>query len=133
MRLLLDTSAIIDFVENGNPRVAGLISKAEEVYTSSICAYEALVGDKYIELKGRGSKVDFSEFFERISNLDFTYQDAKVASRITAELMLKGKKIDDFDVLIAAQALNMDAVLLTQNKKDFDTIKEYTGLKIEVF
>ena len=45
--------------------------------------------------------------------------------------MLKGRKVDDFDVLIAAQALANDAKVLTKDSKHFEIIKEETGLAIE--
>lgn len=43
MKFLLDTSAIINYT-NGDEKVLQIISGADGIYTSALCAYETLVG-----------------------------------------------------------------------------------------
>jgi len=48
--------------------------------------------------------------------------------RLRAALMAKGRHIGDFDEMIAAHALALDAVLVTDNTRHFSRV---AGLKIE--
>lgn len=48
--------------------------------------------------------------------------------RLRAALMAKGRRISDFDEMIAAHALALDAVLVTDNTRHFSRV---SGLKIE--
>lgn len=132
MNLFLDSSAIIDLFRNDKD-VIDILSKADEVYTSSICAYEVLLGEMYNDKKGRQSALEkMQKFFEVMVTLPFTYNDSLKASEITAMLSIKGKKVDDFDVLIASQALALGSTVLTKNAKHFEIIKEETGLPIYI-
>ena len=131
MNLFLDSSAVIEFLKS-NQRVIDAISGADEVYTSSICAYEVLVGEEYVRAKGGHSSYDSTRrFFDTISTLRLDYSDAVNAAKLSATLMLKGKKIDDFDALIASQALSRGAEVLTKDRRHFGLIGKETGLKIE--
>ncbi|MDE1834495.1 MAG: type II toxin-antitoxin system VapC family toxin, partial [Candidatus Micrarchaeota archaeon] len=114
MKVSLDSSAIIEFLK-GNKKVNGAITSADELYTRSTCAYEVLLGEEFEQAKG----IHFAyrstvKFFESILTLQFTYDDSIKAAKIATGLMLKGRKVDDFDVLIAAQALSSAATLLTK-------------------
>ncbi|MGD0729588.1 MAG: type II toxin-antitoxin system VapC family toxin, partial [Candidatus Micrarchaeaceae archaeon] len=85
----------------------------------------------YNEKKGVNSVLEkVQKFFETVVTLPFTYKDSLKASEITAMLSIKGKKVDDFDVLIASQALALGSTILTKNIKHFELIKEVTGLSI---
>lgn len=123
MKLFLDSSAIIDFF-NGDALVRDRISSADEVYTSAICAYEILIGERYNELKGKKSSYEKAlQFFDEIGTLPFTYLNSLKASELSARLTLKGRKVNTLDVLIAAQAIAENANLLTKDK-DFGIIQK---------
>ena len=131
MKLFLDSSAIIEFLK-GNDKARDAIAAADELYTSSICAYEVLVGEKFVELKGMHSSYQNTlKFFDSILTLQFTYADSVRASEIAAELMLKGRKVDDFDVLLASQALANGATILTKDYRHFEVIEDSTDLSVE--
>ncbi len=131
MKLFLDSSAIIEFLK-GNDKASDAIAAADELYTSSICAYEVLVGEKFVELKGMRSAYQATlKFFDSVLTLQFTYADSVGASKIAAELMLSGKKVNDFDVLLASQALANGATILTKDSRHFEVIKDSTGLSVE--
>ena len=53
---------------------------------------------------------------------EITVQDADTASRIYAKLREQGNLIDDADILIAAQSINRDYTLITNNTKHFERI-----------
>ncbi len=63
------------------------------------------------------------EFLEQsIGVVDFTIEDAKHSTNIRAYLELRGTPIDNYDVLIAAQARRLGAVLVTHNRREFDRV-----------
>lgn len=131
MKLLLDSSAIIEFLR-GNQKVREVMGNADSLYTSPICTYEVLVGEKYNELRGIGSSYQRAlGIFAKTKMLHLTSSNARSAAEITARLMLNGTKVNDLDVLIASQALSIGAVVLTTNVKHFEAIKEITDLPIE--
>ncbi len=130
MKLFLDSSAIIEFFKN-NQHVVDAVGKADELYTSSLCAYEVLFGEKYREEKGLVSHYNYTlMFFETIATISFTYHDAIIASGIMAKLALKGRKVAEIDALIAAQAIGKEAIVLTTDAKHFKIMKEEIGLLI---
>lgn len=132
MNILLDSSAVIDLFKN-NQKVLKMIEEADEIYTSVICAYEVLLGEEYLKIKNKTSLIERAhEFFETTATLPLSYSVSTNASYIAASLSTKGKKLDDFDILIASQALMVNATVLTKDAKHFGIIKEETGLQIHL-
>ncbi len=128
MNIFLDSSAIIGLFKN-NSSVSNAINEAEVVYTSTMCAYEVLLGEEYMKNKSRVSRAQ--RFFEIAATLPLTYQDSTKAAILTARLSTKGKKVDDFDILIAVQVLQNNATMLTKDITHFEIISEETGLVIK--
>lgn len=67
------------------------------------------------------------EFLSPLSLVSFDQFDARVYAKIKNGLRIKGKPIDPFDMLIAAQAINRNLILLT-NDSHFSRIPD---LRIE--
>ena len=127
----MDSSAIIEFLK-GNVAARKKIGEAESLYTSALCAYEVLLGEKYNEIKGlKSSYIQVSLFFEQIETMILSYDDVVKASDIAAKLVSKGNKVDDIDILIAAQALRIGAVMLTKDFRHFKILGDETGLLVE--
>lgn len=130
MRLFLDSSAIIEFFKN-NRNVIKEIENAEEIYTSTICAYEVWLGEHYIsKRKETAVPLRIGKFFDNVATLPLVYEDSVRASKISAELMHEGKKIDDFDVLIATQASAQDAAILTKDVRHFRVLEEIMSITV---
>ncbi len=133
MKLFLDSSAVIELFAN-NRKVIDSIERADEVYTSSLCSYEVLTGEKFSEGKGlRSHYREASEFFDSAATLPFTLNDSKTASDIMAVLSIKGRKVPDMDILISAQALNNEFTVLTRDSRHFEIIRKETNLEIQTF
>ncbi len=131
MNLFLDSSAIIKLFKN-NQKTVKIIEGTEKIYTSTICAYEVLLGEEYMNNRRKSSLIEkVQNFFETATTLSLTYKNTVKASAIAGKLLAKGKKIDDFDISIAAQALENNAVVLTKDIKHFEILREETGLAIE--
>ncbi|MFN8421466.1 MAG: PIN domain-containing protein [Anaerolineae bacterium] len=69
--------------------------------------------------------------FEALFNIfewqDYATDDWKLASELWARRVLMGRPVSDADLLIAVFAINRDAVLVTDNEKDFAEL----GAKVE--
>jgi len=58
----------------------------------------------------------------------FGYQASKIYGRLRVSLEQRGTPIGPFDTLIAAHALSLDAVLVTNNTREFSRVP---GLRLE--
>ncbi|MHA1646305.1 MAG: type II toxin-antitoxin system VapC family toxin [Promethearchaeota archaeon] len=63
------------------------------------------------------------EFLQRFTIIPFTNVMVSTYAKIYAELQIQGKKIGDFDELIASIVIANEDVLYTRNIKHFDKIK----------
>ncbi len=69
----------------------------------------------------------FEAMFADFTWVDYTLQDWTLATSLWAKRRQLGKPIEDADLLIGAFALNRNAILITDNEKDFVDL----GLTIE--
>ena len=129
MIYMLDTN-ICSFIIRERPifvkEKLEVLSKANKIVISSIVASELLYG-AYKKGSSKLIKVvqTFIDFFEV---LPFDLKAAKEYGKIRASLEKKGKIIGAYDLQIAAHAISVDAILVTNNIKEFSRIE---GLKIE--
>ena len=63
-----------------------------------------------------------------VATLEYSEQDARGAGEIRAELESKGRRIGEYDTLIAGQALSRNLILVTANTREFRRVK---GLVVE--
>jgi len=126
---LLDTNICI-FIINKKPvhvleKLRSVIE--QNIYLSSITVAELQFGvynSQHVE-KNRISLTEFLSPFEIISFNDI---DAEHFGIIRSQLKKEGKLIGPYDMLIAAQAVARNLILVTNNKDEFLRINE---LKIE--
>ena len=127
-RYLLDTNILSDAIRNPKGKAAKRISAKtpEAIFTSIVVAAEMRFG---VEKKGSdelAARVEALLGHIRIAALD---RDAdRHYGRIRAQLEREGKTIGANDLMIAAHALALDAVLVTGNVDEFKRVK---GLKVE--
>jgi tRNA(fMet)-specific endonuclease VapC len=124
---LLDTNACIAMINVSSSPVRSRFEKAiaadHKVLVSAIVGFELWYG------VGKSARPDpNAQLVEKflagpISLLPFDFEDAKNAGRVRASLELAGKPIGAYDVLIAAQALRYELILVTANVREFSRIK----------
>jgi tRNA(fMet)-specific endonuclease VapC len=119
MRYLLDTNIVSDIVRNPRGRVAGHIGAVGEarVCTSIIVAAELRYG-----AAKKGSPRLAAQLEAVLGALDvlpFESPADAVYGRIRAALERAGEPIGGNDLLIAAQALALDHVVVTDNEAEF--------------
>jgi tRNA(fMet)-specific endonuclease VapC len=126
---LLDTNICIYII---NKRPLNIIEKFSSlspdiIKLSSISIAELWYGvskSQHYE-KNKQALIDFISAF---NVLEFDEESAKIYGNIRASLEEKGKIIGAYDMQIAAQAINYNLILVTNNINEFQRIG---GLKVE--
>ena len=135
MKYLLDTNICIYALKNRPPEVlkrletVGPCAVAISVITSLELRHGA---EKSQHTDKAHAKLDL--FLSPIRVLPFDEAAALMGARIRAVLDRKGLPIGDFDSLIAAQALSLDLVLVSNNLREFSRVPDlrYENWVIEV-
>jgi len=126
---LLDTNICI-FIKNRKPiqvleRLHNIINS--NVFISSISVAELQYG-VYNSQNIEQNHLSLVEFLAPFEIVDFDDNDAEQFGRIRTKLKKVGKLIGPYDMLIAAQAIAKNLILVTNNTKEFNRID---GLKME--
>jgi len=126
---MLDTNIISYIIKN---RDYTLIDKFESISTDSVIAVSSVtVAELFYGVKKKKSKkleIAVREFLLPLEKLSFDENAALHYGEIRASLELLGKIIGANDMLIAAHAKSIGAVLVTNNTKEFERVE---GLQIE--
>ena len=116
MRLLLDTSVLIDALRNRNRRrelLAELIRAGHDLTTSALNVAEIYAGMR------SGEETRTENFINELECYELTRETAEVAGKLKNHWARKGRTLALADVIIAAIALENGCVLMTDNRKDF--------------
>lgn len=128
MRYLLDTNIVSDMMRNPLGRVFQRIAEVGEdtVFTSIIVSCEVRFGIEKRQSKKLAKR--FSDVFGslQVVRLDTSAEEHYAATRTKLEAL--GLPIGQMDMLIAAHALALDAVVVTDNEREFSRVP---GLKVE--
>jgi tRNA(fMet)-specific endonuclease VapC len=123
---LLDTNICIDFVDGrseiARERVRDNFKSG--LFVSSITAAELLVGPASSD-DPEGDQEKVEQFLVAVKTLDFDHAAAIAYATLVRQI---GMERRSFDRLIAAHALSLGAVLVTNNSKHFANVP---GLKVE--
>jgi len=112
---------VTNALEEGTETLSVYLEIANDDAKSIVERLRVLPGDA--DLKAR---LDALLRFLRV--LPFGEAEARAAARIRARLEGEGKPIGPLDVLVAATALEQQAVLVTHNTREF---RRVTGLRVE--
>lgn len=119
---MLDTDSV-SFALRGEGRVgvAILDHRPSELSISAITLAELRFGAE----RRKSARLDkaITAFVSNIAVMPFDDECAVVFGRIAADLAEKGSPIGEFDVLIAAHAIVLDATLVTNNVKHFKRVR----------
>jgi len=126
---MLDTNIILYIIKNRN---YSLIDKFEEISKNhTLCVSSITVAELFYGVKKKGSKkleVAVNEFLSPLEKLSFDANAAFAYGEIRVALELKGNIIGAHDMFIAAHAKSIEAVLVTNNTREFERVD---GLKVE--
>jgi tRNA(fMet)-specific endonuclease VapC len=129
MKYLLDTNVCVDYLTGRFPRVAQRIQRSapEELCLSSIVIAELRYGADKSGKPSRNHKL-LDVLTNEIPGRDFDSAAASTYGQLRATLEKKGKPIGPNDMLIAAHALALGLVLVSDNVSEFKRVR---GLKLE--
>jgi len=123
---LLDTNACIALI-NGEParvrrHLDEALSREATVLVSSVVLFELWYGvEKSARQESNRQRLEVF-LAGPVSTLPFDDADAATAGRIRAQLERVGRPIGAYDLLIAAQAVRQDLVLVTANSSEFSRV-----------
>ncbi len=128
---LLDTNICIDLIRGRSPSAARrLVAQAiEDVAISSLTVAEL----EYGVAKSRFGAMDrerLDQFLTPLQILAFDNAAALAYGRIRADLEKRGALIGPIDLLLAAQAMSLGAVMVTCNRAEFARVR---GLEVEAW
>ena len=123
--IALDSDVLIEILdrksEKGAEAFKHILDSGEDVCTTVISIHEVLFG-----LHKYGKPV--KELLQ-LPVLNYTKNDAMLSSKLELETEQTGKPIRRTDTMVAAIAINNNAILYTFDLKHFESLKPH-GLKI---
>lgn len=124
MKYLLDTNICIYIIKQKPPIVLETLKqhKPEEISISAITAFELMYGAYKSAMVDRNLEA-LDLFLNPFSIIDYSLADAIISGEIRSKLERHGKDIGPYDLLIAAQAINNDLTLVTNNVKEFSRVE----------
>jgi len=129
IKYMLDTDTCISLIKARPDKISRRLSRlpVEDVGISSIVAAELWYGVALSEKK-KQNEAALQDFLDFVKVLDWPAGACPVYGRIRAHLKKKGALIGGMDLLIASHASFLNAVLVTNNTREFDRVPE---LKME--
>lgn len=129
MIYILDTNICIHMLKN---KTFSLLKHAKkksltQIYISTITEAELWHG-VWNSSKIQENEMRLKKFLQCFPKLKFESSHAANYGQLKAEQRKNGRNIGSNDLLIASQALELEAILVTANEKEFKQIK---GLKTE--
>lgn len=126
MRLMLDTTFVIDHLrgdEAALARYARLAEEGDQIYVCDVVVCEAWAGthdpaDPRVE-----------RFFRYLEFVQPGPDSARQAGIWRSEALRRGLSLSAADALIAAAAASLEAAVLTRNARDF----ELTPVHVEIY
>ena len=128
-RYMLDTDICIFITRKSEPVLLERIESVplEQQCISVVTLAELLYGVQ-VSSRKKANQQAVDLFARHVEVLDWTPGAAGHYAEIRADLRKKGQQVGANDLLIAAHARSLGAVIVTNNVKDFGRVK---GLKLE--
>lgn len=131
MSWLLDTTTL-SFLMRGDEKVRAHLTThlRASVYVCQPVIAEIEYGLARLARSARKTRLRhrFDIFLKELLRADWTDEVSRQFGRVKADLEKRGIRLEDFDVAIAAHAMALDAVLVTDNVAHMERV---TGLALE--
>lgn len=131
MALIIDTSVLIA-AERGRFDLDGFLTQAGDVAVaiSAVTASELLHGvDRAHTARAHSARSQFvDDILDAFPVIPFGLAEARVHSRLWAQLTKSGKTIGAHDLFVAATAVSLGSSVATLNRKEFTRVP---GLALE--
>ena len=127
MSYLLDTNVCIALINGTSSKVRARFAQVSRqkaaLATSAIVVHELWYGVAKSELAAQNARALLVFLNSGIAVIDYSAKDAQAAGEIRAELERRGKRIGEYDTLIAGQAFSRNLTLVTANTGEFARVK----------
>ena len=127
MNYLLDTNVCIALLNENSPRtearVMSELKAGSQLSVPSVSVFELWYGMEKSARRESNIRKLSAFLLNWVNTLAFDAEDARVAGRIRVELESLGRRIGEYDTLIAGQALRHGMTLVTANVKEFGRVK----------
>jgi tRNA(fMet)-specific endonuclease VapC len=120
---MLDTNACIGVINGKPPALRGRLLGVplDEVAISQIVRYELEFGVCNSRQQQK-NRANLTHFLKYIQVLDWSDAQSVEAAEVRCTLARKGQPIGHYDVLIAAHARSIGAILVTHNTREFGRV-----------
>ena len=128
MTYLLDTNICIYII---NEQPAQVLQRLIQAGRDSLAISTATVAELAFGVAKStraDSRAKLENFLSKFPILDWDQEAAWVYGNVRKTLEAKGQRIGERDLLLACQALAMDATMVTNNTREFERVE---GLKLE--
>lgn len=129
MTYLLDTNIIVDYFRQKEPGVQLLSSvSGKGTIAISIITYAELIHgvQKAHNPEFERKRIELFLSDTQAQNFPIISATIEIFARIKHGLEQKGQVLDDFDLLIAANAIEHSCIFVTRNRKHFERIPGLT-------
>lgn len=117
MKLVVDTSILIDYLRNGQRGVAFFEERKEaKFFLPTIVIFELFSGKSTYDTEVRQKIMTFLKYFQRV---ELTEEIARRAGELYRDV---SKTLQTPDYIIAASALEIGGTVATLNRKHFEEI-----------
>ncbi|HMN30596.1 MAG TPA: type II toxin-antitoxin system VapC family toxin [Caldilineaceae bacterium] len=123
IRYMLDTNACIGVINGKPPALRQHLLQVDptEVAISQIVRYELEFG-VCNSTQPQRNQANLMHFLRYIQVLDWGDEQSSEAALIRCELVRTGQPIGPYDILIAAHARSLKALLVTRNLREFGRV-----------
>lgn len=124
MRYLLDTNSWVDYLTGRYPTVVARIQKSppDDLCLSSVVMAELRYGAE----KSRRKKFNhdlLDTLAREVRCVDFDLDAARTYGELRTTLEKRGTHIGPYDMMIAAHALSLDLIVVSDNERAFRRVK----------
>jgi tRNA(fMet)-specific endonuclease VapC len=128
-RYILDTDICSYIMKRSHPALLERICSVpiRDQAVSVVTVAELLYGVK-LSARPKQARAAFDAFIRHLEVIEWSADAAEHYADIRANLKLRGEMIGANDLLIAAHARNLKAIMVTNNVREFRRVK---GLKVE--
>lgn len=128
MKFVLDTDTLIYFFKGHTNIVERITNVHKNDITTTIINHAELLFGAFHSAKKQQNIEKIQALFAKIHILPFCHESSYIFAEHKALLKKQGNMLDDMDLIIASIALRNQSILVTNNMKHFNRIK---NLQIE--
>ena len=124
MKYLLDTNAWVDYLTGRFPTVVARIQKStpDDLCLSSVVMAELRFGTENSQRKKFNHDL-LDALAREVRCVDFDLDGARTYGELRTTLEKRGIPIGPYDMMIAAHALSLGLILITDNEREFRRVK----------